>query len=197
MKRFSVVIPTLNSPIIDRTLESLESQTFPRDEFEVIVVGVDKFGLIKTNDLIRFERSNEPLSPATARNRGAKNARGNILVFIDADCIAHPEWLASFDQQFHDSDTSVVGGGIDISSRSYWTLADNLATFHNYLFTHAAGRRDQLPSLWRGVHEGRPVTPELFGLRGVLYDRALARAFATGRQRPTHYHAATAKRREW
>lgn len=147
LKRFSVVIPTLNSPIIDRTLESLERQTFPRDDFEVIVVGMDKFGLIKTNDLIRFERSNAPLPPATARNRGAKDARGDILVFLDADCIAHPGWLASFDQQFHDPGTAVVGGGIDISSRSYWTLSDNLATFHDYLMTHAAGQRNQLPSL--------------------------------------------------
>lgn len=146
-KLFSVVIPNLNTPSIDRSVDSLEKQSFDRARFEVIVVGMDRFGIVRESDLVRFDRSQSPLSPAAARNRGAKNASGEILVFMDADCIADPGWLSGFARTFEDARVHVAGGGVRFQEKNYWTMADNLSMFYEFLDHHARGFRKQLPSL--------------------------------------------------
>ena len=45
--------------------------------------------------------------PAAARNRGAVEARGTIILFTDDDCVPTPEWLAAMIEPFQDP--SVVG----------------------------------------------------------------------------------------
>jgi GT2 family glycosyltransferase len=45
--------------------------------------------------------------PATARNRGASEARGTIILFTDDDCVPMPDWLESMLKPFEDAD--VVG----------------------------------------------------------------------------------------
>lgn len=45
-----------------------------------------------------------------ACNVGAKEARGDVVVFIDADCVAPPTWLEKLLRNFSDSQVAVVGG---------------------------------------------------------------------------------------
>ncbi len=144
---FSIIIPNLNSPIIDRTINSLENQNFKRSEFEIIVMGMDTPNLIPEVASVHFFESNTPLSPAKARNIGSSHAKGDILVFLDADCITHPTWLSTLARRFEDPSVSVVGGGITFPRKNYWTLADNLSMFHAYLAQHPPGTRALLPSL--------------------------------------------------
>jgi len=145
MIRFSVIIPNLSAPTIGRTVDSLESQAYP--PYKVIVVGMDKYNLIHETGLVHFDRSDVPLSPAKARNRGAAQTGGDVIVFIDADCIAQPNWLTVLAERFSDPAVTVVGGGVDFHSRNYWTLADNISMFYEYLAIQPAGERMQLPSL--------------------------------------------------
>jgi cellulose synthase/poly-beta-1,6-N-acetylglucosamine synthase-like glycosyltransferase len=158
MIRFSVIIPNLNSPTIGLTIRSLENQGYPAEQ--IIVVGMDKFGLVHESDLIHFDRSDVPLSPARARNRGSRQAYGEVLVFIDADCIAQPDWLLILSRRFMDPGVSVVGGGVDFLSTNYWTLSDNISMFHEFLNLTPSGERNQLPSLNLAIR--RPVF-ELIG----------------------------------
>ena len=144
---FSVIVPNYNSPMIDRTLESLARQSFDRERYEVIVVGMDQHNLIRESPCVRFDRSAQRLSAAAARNRGAAQADGEVLAFIDADCIAQVDWLAVLAERFADQSVNVVGGGVSFEAGNYWTFTDNLSTFHEYLATHAAGVKRQLPSL--------------------------------------------------
>src|SRR4029079_5050367 len=44
---------------------------------------------------VRVVRSDRPLLPGDARNLGVRNARGAVILFIDADCTADPGWLAA------------------------------------------------------------------------------------------------------
>lgn len=145
--QFSIVIPNLNSSVVDRTINSLENQVFDKDQFEVIVVGMDRPGLVKESPLVRFNRFNSPLSPAQARNEGAACSTGDIIAFIDADCVAAPEWLSVFGERFKDPNVAVVGGGIEFEKKNYWMISDNLSMFNEYLALHPAGERRQLPSL--------------------------------------------------
>jgi len=143
----SVVIPNLNSPIIHQTVEALEKQTFDRKLYEVIVVGMDKFGLVNENERTYFDQTELPISPAAARNRGATQANGEILAFTDADCIPRPDWLEIIMDRFTVHELTVLGGGIVFDTKNYWTLADNLSFFHEYLDSIPPGTRNQLASL--------------------------------------------------
>jgi GT2 family glycosyltransferase len=73
----SVVVPTCGRPaLLARCLQALESQSLPRDQYEVIVA----------EDRLRD-------GPATARNQGWRRARAPIVAFTDDDCIPDHDWL--------------------------------------------------------------------------------------------------------
>lgn len=80
----SVIIPTYNeeSVILD-CLKSLQKQSYT--DFEVIVV--DDGSTDKTLEIIQDVKVLEQkhLGPGAARNLGARQAKGYILVFVDAD----------------------------------------------------------------------------------------------------------------
>jgi glycosyltransferase involved in cell wall biosynthesis len=54
-------------------------------------------------------------NPAVARNRGALAATGDPLVFLDADCLPAPGWLARI-LAGHAAGAAVVGGSLDLPS---------------------------------------------------------------------------------
>src|SRR5688500_9787763 len=99
----SVVIPVRNGG--DTLLECLEALTAStRRPDEVIVVddaSTDASGQIARRfgaQVLEFQ--DRPHGPASARNRGAAAAWGDILVFIDADILLHPEALEGIEQIF-------------------------------------------------------------------------------------------------
>ncbi len=95
----SVIVPLFNkAATVVRSLESIRSQTF--EDFEVIVVDdgstdssaqcADAF-LENGDDRFRLVRQANA-GPGAARNRGAAEAKGDLLAFLDAD----DEWLPDF-----------------------------------------------------------------------------------------------------
>jgi glycosyltransferase involved in cell wall biosynthesis len=92
----SVVIPAYNAAVtIGECLEALGNQTVPRDQFEVIVVDD---GSDDETAGIAHARGARVLAvshggPAAARNRGVEIARGEFVLFTDADCAPAPDWL--------------------------------------------------------------------------------------------------------
>lgn len=97
MKFASVIIPVLNDhDALARCLEALSQQTYPASNYEVVVV--DNGSHIYPIDVtvpysnVRLVKEVKRGSYA-ARNRGIREARGNIIAFTDADCIPHPDWL--------------------------------------------------------------------------------------------------------
>lgn len=145
--RASIIIPTLNAPGIQRTLASLQEQRSRTAWHEIIAVGRDEPGLIAPFPGLVWRDTERPMAPAAARNLGVGLATGDLLCFLDADCEAAPDWLATMQRAFDDPATTIVGGGVAFDNDRYWTLADNIATFYPYLSTAPPGRRDQLPSL--------------------------------------------------
>jgi hypothetical protein len=139
---FSVIIPNLNSPIIGRVLAALEVQGAAIAE--VIVVGRDDAGRLPPD--VVFIETPRPVPAARARNLGAARASGDMLLFVDADCLAAPDLLVRH-AAAHTVAGRVVGGGVCFDAGDYWALCDNLLSFTPFLATAAAGERRYLPSL--------------------------------------------------
>jgi len=98
--KISVVIPAFNEEDnIEACLRSLHQQTLPQEQFEIILV--DNGSTDKTAALARNFETSLPLhilslqrtGISEARNTGAATAKGEILVFLDADCMPKPNWL--------------------------------------------------------------------------------------------------------
>jgi GT2 family glycosyltransferase len=97
----SVIIPCHNAAaVLPRTLSALAAQDLPGATFEVVVV--DDGSTDGSAEAARAWRG--PVRPrvtqqpnrglAAARNRGADDARGEVLLFLDADVLACPTLLA-------------------------------------------------------------------------------------------------------
>lgn len=139
------MIPNLHSPRIGEVLDALRKQSGVDGDFEILVVGRDRYGLVKQHSAednrVRFLESERDLNPAEARNCGIKAARGKLIFFLDADCVAAPRWMATLLKAYAEGHP-VVGGpmwfeqggrGLRKLRGSYWVLCDNVAHFHDLL----------------------------------------------------------------
>ncbi|MGA9033063.1 MAG: glycosyltransferase family 2 protein, partial [Sulfuricaulis sp.] len=121
MTELSVIISTQDrSAIVRRALQSIVDQDFPRERYEVLVidnVSTDDTRSVVNEDIERIgSRCNvryvyEAIPGATpARHRGATEAHGAILVYIDDDIVADRGFLASISDAFSDPSVHLVGG---------------------------------------------------------------------------------------
>lgn len=146
--KLSVIIPNLHSPIIDQTIQSLLDQE-TSCTFEIVVVGMDRFKIVESfGPQVTFLKTENPTPPAIARNLGVSVATGDLLLFIDADCIAASNWIEEHLRVHKKSMPNVVvGGGVVFPKGHYLTLADNVSSFHEFMLHIPSGEKDFLPSL--------------------------------------------------
>ena len=106
----SIIIPTFNGASrIANCLDALLQQVVGRDA-EILVVN-DGSTDNTANVIDRYPGvrliTQANAGPAAARNRGALEARGKIILFTDDDCTPMPDWLDSMIEPFEDPE--VVG----------------------------------------------------------------------------------------
>jgi glycosyltransferase involved in cell wall biosynthesis len=145
-KRISVIIPSLHSKMIDKTIDSVKNQTYDLADVEIIVVGLDQHGLVKEDENVKFISTGQPVGPATARNIGIDASQGEYLFFLDADCLATKDWLRRL-MGHHDKGIKVVGGSVAFDTNNYWMICDNVASFCKFLSSASEGRRRYLPTI--------------------------------------------------
>ena len=109
---FSVIIPALNEEAyIEKTLASLQAQDY-RGDFEIIVVdngSIDQTAKIAAeHGAIVIPEGKKGVSRALVT--GVAAARGDILVFTDADTIVPKHWLSRYAETFQ-SDARVIAAG--------------------------------------------------------------------------------------
>lgn len=128
--KISVVVITFNrSKMLAGMLESLTEQSRPPDE----VVVVDNHSTDATRQVVSGFKDRLNIryvfeaiqGVAVARNAGIKNSSGEIIAFIDDDCVADKEWLRYIELPFlKDPSVGMVAGRIN-SYRTKGTIVED------------------------------------------------------------------------
>jgi glycosyltransferase involved in cell wall biosynthesis len=125
--RISVVIPTRNRcHLLRELLEALTRQARLPDE----VLVVDNDSQDQTPDVVRQFATQLPITylherergAGAARNRGIREAAGDVLAFTDDDCIPDRQWLHFIELSFlRDPSIGMVAGKVtpDTSGASW------------------------------------------------------------------------------
>lgn len=113
----SVIIPSHNRKLLlCRSLDALRQQTYPLDRFEVVVVldgcndGTPEM-LRRYSTPFKMRYLEQPQQGASAaRNLGANQATGDLLIFLDDDIEARPDLIQSHVNAQQGSQFQVVIG---------------------------------------------------------------------------------------
>jgi glycosyltransferase involved in cell wall biosynthesis len=92
----SIIVPARNeASYIERCLTTLQCQSYPRQQYEIVLVdnGSVDDTILTGRQYADIVLSVQGVHVSAVRNFGAKNARGSIYAFIDADCAADFSWI--------------------------------------------------------------------------------------------------------
>lgn len=112
----TVIVPAHGRPKATKAcVKSLLSLDYPRERIEIIVVddaSDPPLASALADQPVRLLRLDRNLGQSAARNLAAAEARGELLAFIDNDCVAAPHWLHDLVPYLGDPDTAIVGGRV-------------------------------------------------------------------------------------
>lgn len=189
----SFIIPTLNEEKhIQGLLSSLRPQLSQEDE----IVIVDSYSKDRTVAIAKEHGANVLMQPKSgiglAKTAGAKSAKNDVFVFMDADCVTPPGFAQRIRRHFSDPKVVAVGGldlyhsdsgvwkaiydtysrGVFYSSKlmhaltgKYWIPANNCA-FRRDMFFSVGGYRSV-------VCEDTDMMLRLPPSRNVVYDSSM------------------------
>ena len=184
--RFSIIICTYNrEKYILSLLESIASQDFPRQSYEIVLVNNNSTD--RTEELctqfcqrhpdIHFHycvESQQGLSHA--RNRGIAESQGEYLIYVDDDATVFPDYLQAYSQFFQTCPDILAAGGPIIpvyeENPPAW-----LTHFTKELLTGYLYRGDKTGFFTRGKYPGggnacyRKIFFKQFGLFNVALGR--------------------------
>lgn len=114
----SVVIPVFNAEkTIASVIQSLLGQTF--NPIEIIVVDDGSLdtsaSIVQSFSDVRYMYQANA-GPATARNYGARESKGEVVFFTDSDCIPKRDWIETAMKTFANPSVMVVAGSYGIAN---------------------------------------------------------------------------------
>ncbi len=169
----SVVIPSYNSEsTIEKCLNALLTQTYT-GPYEIILadssqdrtrqIVKDKFPQVR---IVSFETKTDP---GTARNAAVRQSTGELLLLIDSDCVAAPDWMERMVLRHQQSNYAAIGGGIingnDPNNSIAW--AGYMAEFREFLPETEAGVVPHVPTC--NISYKRKIFDELGGFDPEFY----------------------------
>lgn len=147
----SAVMPVLDGrSYLERSLPPLLARVGV-DLLEVIVVddgssdGSGEWAACRGAKVIRNERSE---GPGAARNRAAQTARGDLLLFVDADVVVHPDAVAHARSAFRDPAVVAVFGSYDDRPPDPAFASQYMNLRHHHTHQRGAG---EASTFWAGL----------------------------------------------
>lgn len=146
----SVIIPVYNGEkFLPVCLDALRGG--PYEHYELIVVddcSTDRSPDISNEKGAVVLKMPRQTGPGGARNLGAQQARGEVLLFVDADCVVKPDTLGRVAKTFTDyPDVSAVFGSYDDEPAEKNFISQYKNLFHR--FVHQQGRVEA-ETFWAG-----------------------------------------------
>ena len=192
--KVTVQICSMNrKAILERALRALFEQTYDKNDFEIIVVddGSTDGTSDMVNELIKESPcklrliTQEHAGLATGRNRAIKIAEGDIVIFIDDDIIAVPNFIAEHVKSHDKHPKCVVMGWVnhtpnlerrvpkfcmaDISTSFFWT--SNVSVERKYLIEAGMFDEDFKEYGWEDLELGRRL--KKLGLKRIFNFKAI------------------------
>ena len=149
----SVIVPVYQGArVLPRCLSALRASDMPEGSWELIVVddaSTDATALIAAEFADAVVRlPDRPRGPAYARNRGVEVARGEIVVFVDADVCVHVDTLRRFTSVFtYEPDVSAVFGAYDTEPEAPQLVSQYRNLLHHFVHWQSAGEAE---TFWGG-----------------------------------------------
>jgi glycosyltransferase involved in cell wall biosynthesis len=150
MATLSIIIPVYNGGSdLKRCLTALRGSSF--GDWELIVVddgSTDGSDELAGRSGAKVIASRGRMGPAAARNMGAEMARGDYLLFLDADCVVQPDTLGLVVESFQtDPGLEALFGSYDDSPGAANFMAQYKNLFHHYVHQHG---REEASTFWTG-----------------------------------------------
>jgi len=120
----SIVIPTTgNVKFIRGLVESVIELDYPKDKFELILIGDKNTDLIEKHSKIAIGNGIntllifEPVPAGQKRNIGSEKAKGDLIAFTDDDTILREDWIRNAVKHLRQNEEHVGVGGPNFTPR--------------------------------------------------------------------------------
>ena len=168
----SIIVPFFNAePYIERCIHGLLAQEFDPARYEVLMVdnnSTDRSAeIVRHHPRVRLLREGKQGAYA-ARNRGLAEARGQLVVFTDPDCVPERAWLRLLLAPFADPAVQVVNGRTTPASSS--RLLTLLAAYEHHRDSYIFESSD--PTLYFGHTNNLGTRREVIEGQGRFLERA-------------------------
>ena len=120
---FSVIVPSYNvEHVIDKCLESLLNQYYPKEKFYIIVVDdkstdetLNIVNNYKNNNQIKIVNHFKNRGLSAARNSGIKASNSEIVAFLDSDMVVNSDWASIFANELSNDGVVACMGGMKLA----------------------------------------------------------------------------------
>jgi len=121
----SFIIPTLNAEkTLYLCLKSVFEIDYPKNKYEILIIDNGSTdNTLKIAQKFKIKYFIKPnLTIAALRNYGAQHSKGEILAFVDADCIIQKDWLKNAINILTDEKIGVTGCYYGIPQNASWIV---------------------------------------------------------------------------
>jgi glycosyltransferase involved in cell wall biosynthesis len=160
MHKISVIVPVFNgSKTLTKCLQSIFSNDY--NNYEVIVVNdgsTDNTVDIAKQFPCKVVSLDKNLGPSTARNTGARNAKGDVLLFLDADVTVPIDILTKANRLFEQNkDVKIIRG---------------IYALHSSYINEISRYQDSFYYFYSGIYNNKPsntLVSFCFAITKALY----------------------------
>jgi glycosyltransferase involved in cell wall biosynthesis len=110
--KVSIIVPVYNgADVLERCLQSLFKQDYSPLEIIIVDDGSTDNGPGLVKEPARLVKTKGRTGAGAARNLGAKEASGEVLLFTDCDCVVPESWVSRVVECMKTHDVVAGGGG--------------------------------------------------------------------------------------